>query len=96
MVLFLTENVACSLQLLYLGVAVQVLSNYHEMYIAQMCVINPRCACTARITVLGLSFCMSVRQSVSYHFFCRYVQQGGQEAMLTGSVPLALFLNAFF
>ena len=52
--------------------------------------INPRRACAARVTVLGLSFCPvrpSVRLSVCYHVFCHYAQQGGQRAIPTGSVP---------
>ena len=46
--------------------------------------INPRCACAARVTVLGLSFCPSV---TTFSVFCHYAQQGGQKAILTGSVP---------
>ena len=53
--------------------------------------INPRRACAARVTVLGLSFCLSVclsvRPSVRYHLFWHYAQQGGQKAIPTGSVP---------
>ena len=45
--------------------------------------INPRRACAARVTVLGLSF----RLSVCYHAFCHYAQQGGQKVIPTGSVP---------
>ena len=36
--------------------------------------INPRRACAARVTVVVLSFCLSV----CYHVFCRYAQQDGQ------------------
>ena len=36
--------------------------------------INPRRACAARVTVVVLSFCLSV----CYHVFCRYEQQDGQ------------------
>ena len=54
-------------------------------------IINPRRACAARVTVLVLSFCPSVRPSVClsvcYHVFCHYAQQGGQKAIPTGSVP---------
>ena len=50
-------------------------------------VFNPRRACAARVTVLVLSFCPSVRLSVCYHVFCHYVQQGGEKAIPTGSVP---------
>ena len=50
-------------------------------------IINPRRACAARVTVLGLSFRLSVCLSVCYHVFCHYVQQGGQKAIPTGSVP---------
>ena len=52
--------------------------------------VNPRRACAARITVLGLSFRpSSFLPSVcySYHVFCHYAQQGGQKAIPTGSVP---------
>ena len=35
------------------------------MYVAAHTVINPRRACAARVTVLGLSFCPSVRLSVT-------------------------------
>ena len=52
---------------------------------------HPRRACAARVTVLGLSFRLSVfpsvRLSVCYHAFCHYAQQGGQKAIPTGSVP---------
>ena len=58
---------------------------------ASVIFINPRRACTARVTVLGLSFrpsvCLSVCLSVCYHVFCHYAQQGGQKAIPTGSVP---------
>ena len=50
-------------------------------------VINPRRACAARVTVLGLSFRPSVCLSVCYHVFCHYAQQGSQKAISTGSVP---------
>ena len=57
-----------------------------EMYV--LIFINPRCACTARVTVLGLSFRLSVCLSVCYHIFCHYMYaQGGQKAIPTGSVP---------
>ena len=64
---------------------------YMYMYIMYiMYIINPRRACAARVTVLGLSFHLSVRLSVClsvcYHVFCHYVQQGGQKAIPTGSV----------
>ena len=36
--------------------------------------VNPRRACAARVTVVVLSFCLSV----CYHVFCRYAQQDGQ------------------
>ena len=49
--------------------------------------VNPRRACAARVAVLGLSFRLSVRLSGCYHVFCHYVQQGGQKAIPTGSVP---------
>ena len=35
-------------------------------------IINTHHACTARITVLGLSFCPFVCLSVCYHVFCHY------------------------
>ena len=44
-------------------------------------VINPRCACTARVTVLGLS----VRLSVCYHVFFHHAQQTGKKTTPTGS-----------
>ena len=54
-------------------------------------IINPRRACAAGVTVLGLSFPPSVRPflclSVCYHVFCHYAQHGGQKAIPTGSVP---------
>ena len=50
-------------------------------------IINPWRTCAARVTVLGLSFRPSVRLSVCYHVFCHYVQQDGQKAIPTGSVP---------
>ena len=41
--------------------------------------------------------CKSVRPSVCYHVFCLYVQQGGQKAIPTGSVPHWLdFINGDF
>ena len=40
--------------------------------------INPRRACAARVTVVVLSFCLSVSLSVCYHVFCHYEQQDGQ------------------
>ena len=61
------------------------------------CIINPRRACTARVTVVVLSFCLSVCLSVCYHVFCRYAQQDGQYAILMGSVPHWLyFKNSVF
>ena len=33
--------------------------------LTEFIIINPRCACAARITVLGLSFCLSVCLSVT-------------------------------
>ena len=36
--------------------------------------INPRCACAVRVTVVVLSF----RPSVCYHVFCHYAQEDGQ------------------
>ena len=62
-----------------------------------MDIINPRRACVARVTVLGLSFRLSVCLSVCYHVFSRYAQQDGQKAIPTGSVPHWLyFKNSFF
>ena len=53
--------------------------------------VNPQCACRARVIVLGLSFCHSVSPficlSVCYHVFLHYAQQGGRKAIPTGSVP---------
>ena len=49
---------------------------YAQLHIddAILCIINPRRACAARVTVLGLSFrpsvCLSVCLSVCYHVFC--------------------------
>ena len=40
--------------------------------------IKPRCACTARVTALGL--CVSVCVSVCYHVFCHHMQQTGETA----------------
>ena len=64
-----------------------MLTLYTQYYTVLCDIINPRHACTARVTVLGLSFRLSVRLSVCYHVFCHYAQQGGQKAIPTGSVP---------
>ena len=56
-------------------------------------VVNPRRACAARITVLGLCVCVSVCLSVCYHVFCRYAQRDGQKAIPTGSVPHWLYFK---
>ena len=40
-------------------------------------VINPRRACAARVTVLGLSICVSVCLSVCLPFFSNHRQQSG-------------------
>ena len=46
--------------------------------------VNPRRACAAR----GMSVRRpSVLPSVCYHAFCHYAQQGGKNAIPTGSVP---------
>ena len=72
---------------------------YISIQCIQECIINPRRACVARVTVLnfGLSFCPSVRLSVClsvcYHVFCHYVQQGSQTALPTGSVSHWLDFN---
>ena len=47
------------------------------------CIINPRRAFAARVTVLGLS--VSVRLSVCYHVFCHHAQRTGKIATPTGS-----------
>ena len=39
------------------------------------------------------SVCLSVCLSVCYHVFCRYAQQDGQYAILTGSVPQWLYFK---
>ena len=67
------------------GVRVHV--HIHMYVYTMMAVVFFPCACAARVTVLGLSFRPSVRLSVCYHVFCHYVQQGGQKAIPTGSVP---------
>ena len=41
--------------------------------------INPRRACAARVTVLGLCVCLSVCLSVCYHVFCHRAQQCAQQ-----------------
>ena len=46
--------------------------------------VNPRRACAARVTVLGLS---SVRLSVCLSFSATTRNKGGQKAIPTGSVP---------
>ena len=33
-----------------------------------MCIINPRCACAARVTVVGLSVCLSVCRRLFWHY----------------------------
>ena len=55
------------------------------VHVRESYIINPRRACAARVTVLGLSF--SVCPSVCYHVFCHYAKQGGQKVIPTGSVP---------
>ena len=60
-----------------------MLTLYTQYYTVLCDIINPRRACAARVTVLGLS----IRLSVCYHVFCHYAQQGGQKAIPTGSVP---------
>ena len=58
-------------------------------------IINPRCACAARVTVYSCSvipsICPSVRLSICYHVFYRYAQQDSQSATLVGSVPHWLY-----
>ena len=53
----------------------------------QYVIINPRRACAAMVTVLGLSVLPSVRPSLWYHLFCHYAQQGRQKAIPMGSAP---------
>ena len=51
---------------------------------------NPRCSLTLGAHAQqGLQYlvCQSFRPSVRYHLFWHYAQQGGQEAIPTGSVP---------
>ena len=61
---------------------------------------NPRCSLTLSAHAQrGLQYlvCQSFRPSVRYHLFWHYAQQGGQEAIPTGSVPHWLdFLNSDF
>ena len=58
-----------------------------------MLVINPRRACAARVTVVVLSFCVSV----CYQVFCRYKQQDGPKSDSNGlSAILALFNKNIF
>ena len=50
------------------------------------CVIfNPRRACVARVTVLGLCVCVSVCLSALILALC--TEQGGQKAIPTSSIP---------
>ena len=42
-------------------------------------IINPRRACAARVTVLGLCVCVSVCLSVCYHVFCHRARQCAQQ-----------------
>ena len=58
-----------------------------------MHIINPRRACAARVTVLGLCVCLSFCLSVCYHVFCRYTQRDGQKPIPTGSVPHWLYFK---
>ena len=65
---------------------------HHELAVClmdfvYMGLINPRRTCAVRVTVLGLSFRLSVCLSVCYDVFCHYAQQGVQKAIPTGSVP---------
>ena len=62
-------------------------NSYFQNVLYSIWLINPRRACAARVSVLGLSFCLSVRPFVCLSVFCHYAQQGGQKAIPTGSVP---------
>ena len=58
-------------------------------------IFNPRSACAARVTVLGLCVCLFVCLSVCYHVFCHYAQRDGQKAIPMGSVPHWLYFRDF-
>ena len=60
-------------------------------------IINPRCACTARVTVVGLCVCLSVHICVCYHIFCHQAQQTSKQVTPTGSALHSIhFLNGGF
>ena len=53
-------------------------------------IINPRCACAARVTVLGPSVCLSVCQSVCPRLFSHCRQRRGIRAIPTAPAQQAI------
>ena len=65
--------------------------------IEQLHIINPRRACAARVTVLGLCVCVSVCLSVCYHVFCHRAQQCAQHDIPAASAGHEqMFKNGVF
>ena len=66
---WVTEETVKETWLMRLQSAAVEQSLLHGLWEERSVFINPRRACAARVTVLGLSVCPSVRLSVRYHFF---------------------------
>ena len=64
-------------------------SLYSTVFVYTMCtmlmLVNPRRACTARVTVVGSWVCLCVCPFVCYHAFCDYAQRDNETAIPTGS-----------